>query len=88
MKSLYNTERIERALKVLERVESFVKEYEVTCEESIYQMDRTLIASPDLVSDLCALAGFAEMDDFGGVLALPESGVEPDSNGHYIGLDR
>ena len=48
----------EKADKLLKMVRAFVKKHEISCEESVMQRDDPQIESPELVANLCAVAGF------------------------------
>ena len=42
---------------------NFVKKYEVSCPEAIYQTDRVLIAAPSLAEDVCNIVGYFPVED-------------------------
>lgn len=48
----------EKGLKLLKIVRAFVKKHEISCPESVMQRDDPQIEAPELVADLCEVAGF------------------------------
>jgi hypothetical protein len=55
--------RPERAEKVLQLVEAFVKEQEVSCSEAIYQNDNVIVGAYEFIDQLCEVAGFHKFEE-------------------------
>jgi len=42
---------------------NFIKKHEIGCVESIWQMDSTLVAAPELVEEVCEIVGYLPYED-------------------------
>lgn len=42
---------------------NFIENHEISCAESIWQMDSTLIAAPELVEEVCEIIGYVECEE-------------------------
>jgi len=84
--------RTEKGLMLLDIVEKFIKEQKITCVESVYQSDRVIENAYEFIEKLCNISGYCQIDDDGNLIEpeyiLVDEDMEPDANGHYIGLDR
>lgn len=43
--------------------QEFIESHNITCEESIYQVDNNIIDSPNLVYSVCKIVGFVKFDE-------------------------
>lgn len=41
----------------------FVEKYKISCPEGIYQRDSIMVASPELVEDVCDVVGYVEYEE-------------------------
>jgi len=54
--------RKDKAEKVLQIVESFVKDQQIHCPEVIYQSDRVIMNAYEFIDELVSIAGFLPDD--------------------------
>lgn len=58
-----DVKRAAKAEKVLKAVEAWIAKHQPTCAESLYQVDSTFIAAPDLVEKCCKIVGYVKLKD-------------------------
>lgn len=44
--------------KLLEACQKFIKKYEITCSEGIYQNDNVTLESPEFIEKICKIVGY------------------------------
>jgi len=43
--------------------EKFIEDNSITCEETVYQVDRVITNAYDLLSDICEIVGYTTYED-------------------------
>jgi len=55
--------RVIKALALLDRVEAFIEHHDIIVPETIYQTDRVIVDAYEFIADLCDIAGYKEVED-------------------------
>lgn len=55
--------REEKAEKVLQLVERFIKDQRIYCSETVYQSDRVIENAYEFIDDVCTVVGYYEGSD-------------------------